>query len=347
MNHADQAEPRDEEVLEGRPTPDERAARNPYLTFPLRAGAGLAVVAFLLWHYDARPVLQTLGRERPVYFIAAVALFLTGQLISSLRWRLLGKIAGLDAPFREYLTYYFIGMFTNVFVPGLVGGDAARAIYLGRRNNRLAAAVASVVADRGVGLLALFWLAAAAAAMGAGSRIPHSVSVTTIGLGIALLAGYVAMIAAAGPAERFVERMVERLPARFAHSLSTVRPYLRRPMALMPALGLSMLVQVALVICQWLLALGLGLDVPLGLFMLCVPVANVFASLPITLNGLGVRETAYLMLLGTAGVAHHNAIALGLLWFVATALGNFTGVIAFIFTDAPQLRESGVGRTSP
>src|SRR5262249_57078600 len=55
--------------------------------------------------------------------------------------------------------YYFVGMFTNLFVPGLVGGDAARAVYLGRRHHRLGEAAASVVADRGVGMLALFWFA--------------------------------------------------------------------------------------------------------------------------------------------------------------------------------------------
>jgi hypothetical protein len=57
----------------------------------------------------------------------------------------------------------------------------------------------------------------------------------------------------------------------------------------------------------------------------------------VTLNGLGVRETAYLMLFGMAGMAKSDAIALGLLWFAATVLGNLTGVVAFVLTETPPL----------
>ena len=124
----------------------------------------------VLWHYDARPALHQLARERPTFFLAAVGLYVAGQVMSSYRWQLLARISGLSGPWREYLTYYLIGMFTNLFVPGLVGGDAARAVYLGRRHHRVGEAVASVMADRGLGLLALFWFAAACAKLVRGCR---------------------------------------------------------------------------------------------------------------------------------------------------------------------------------
>jgi len=88
-------------------------------------------------------------------------------------------------------------------------------------------------------------------------------------------------------------------------------------------------------VSQYLLAAGLGLTVPLSLFILCVPIANVFASLPLTLNGLGIRESAYLLLFGMAGIRSEDAIALGLLWFAATVVGGLTGGIAFVTTGAP------------
>jgi hypothetical protein len=69
------------------------------------------------------------------------------------------------------------------------------------------------------------------------------------------------------------------------------------------------------------------------LFLFCVPVAGVFASLPLTVNGLGVREGAYLVLFGMAGVNRTNAIVLGLLWFICTTLGASPGLIAFVMTS--------------
>ena len=121
---------------------------------------GIAIVGFLLWHYDARPALRTLARERPLYFAATVAIYVAGQVMSAWRWQLLAAVLNLRGPFPEFVRYYFIGVFTNLFVPGLVGGDAARAFYLGRRHGKMGEAIASALADRGYGLLALFWFAA-------------------------------------------------------------------------------------------------------------------------------------------------------------------------------------------
>jgi uncharacterized membrane protein YbhN (UPF0104 family) len=248
--------------------------------------------------------------------------------MSAWRWSLLGAILKIPAPFIDYLSYAFIGMFTNVFVPGLIGGDALRAVYLGRRHHRLGDAIASVAADRIVGLLGLFWMTAAAAALSV--SLPRSVTLPTIAVGVISLVGFAAL--------PLIGKLAARLPARIANTTATIAPYLNRPFAMMPAIGLSVALQLSLATCQWILARGLGLSAPLSLFLLCVPIANVFASLPVTLNGLGVREMAYLMLFGMAGMAKADAIALGLLWFAATVLGNLTGVVAFVLTETPPLR---------
>lgn len=298
----------------------------PVLGFALRAGAGLAIVTLLLWHYNLRPVLHQLARERPAFFLAVVAIYVAGQVMSAWRWNLLGAILKIPAPYIDYLRYTFIGMFTNVFVPGLVGGDALRAVYLGRRHQRMGDAIASVVADRIVGLIGLFWLAGIAAAA-LSVKLPRSVTLPTIVVGAIALAGFAAL--------PLIGRLAARMQARIAAVAATIEPYLSRPLAMIPAVGLSIALQLSLAVCQWILARGLGLSAPLTLFVLCVPIANVFASLPVTLNGLGVRETAYLMLFGMAGMAKADAIALGLLWFAATALGNLTGVVAFVLTETP------------
>jgi uncharacterized membrane protein YbhN (UPF0104 family) len=249
--------------------------------------------------------------------------------MSAWRWNLLGALLKIPAPFSEYLRYALIGMFTNVFVPGLVGGDALRALYLGRRHQRLGDAIASVAADRIVGLIGLFWLAAAAAAA-MSVRLPRTVTVPTIAVGAISLAGFTAL--------PLIGALAARTQMRITAVLKTIAPYLDRPVAMLPAVGLSIALQLSQATCLWILARGLGLAVSFTVFLLCVPIVNVFVSLPVTLNGLGVRETAYVILLGMAGMAKADAVALGLLWFGATLLGNLTGVLAFLLTDTPPLR---------
>lgn len=301
--------------------------RSSYLAFATRAGVGLLVIGFLLWKYDARPVLRILGRENLEYFVATVAIYVAGQVMSAWRWQLLAAVVGVRARFRDFLGYYFVGLFTNLFVPGLLGGDALRAAYLGRRTHRLGEGVASVVADRGTGLIALFWLAALMALLIPSALTPPIIKAIVLtgaaALAIVLLAPLVAM-------------MLPHLPRLLRRGLGVVHPYLHRPLSMLPGFSLSFLLQVSLGLAQWILARGLGLPQPLAVFLLCVPIANVAAGLPVTLNGLGVRETANLVLFGMAGMARDDAIALGLLWFAATMLGGLTGAIAFVLVDFPE-----------
>jgi uncharacterized membrane protein YbhN (UPF0104 family) len=301
--------------------------RSSYLAFATRTGVGLLVIGFLLWKYDARPVLRILGRENLEYFVATVAIYVAGQVMSAWRWQLLATVVGVRARFRDFLGYYFVGLFTNLFVPGLLGGDALRAAYLGRRTHRLGEAVASVVADRGTGLIALFWLAALMALLIPSALTPPIIKAIVLtgaaALAIVLLAPLVAM-------------MLPHLPRLLRRGLGVVHPYLHRPLSMLPGFSLSFLLQVSLGLAQWILARGLGLPQSLAVFLLCVPIANVAAGLPVTLNGLGVRETANLVLFGMAGMARDDAIALGLLWFAATMLGGLTGAIAFVLVDFPE-----------
>lgn len=310
------------------PSTEQAAPAHRYRAFAIRAGLGVAVVAVLLWRYDARPIFRVLGRERPAYFAAVVLLYVAGQAMCAYRWQLLAALLKVRGRYREFLAYTFVGMFTNLFVPGLIGGDAARSVYLGRRHLRMGEAIASVVADRGVGLIGLFWLAALAAIFLNFTSIPSSVTAPTIAVGAIALAGFLAA--------PLVARLIHLMPRPIRRAGGIVAPYLHHPAALIPAIGLSVVLQITLALGQYILAAGLGLTAPLALFILCVPIANVFASLPLTLNGLGIRETAYLVLFGMAGMRKENAIALGLLWFAATVIGGLTGGIAFVTTPAPN-----------
>ena len=309
------------------PSTERAAPARRYRAFAIRAGLGVAVVAVLLWRYDARPIFRVLGRERPAYFAAVVLLYVAGQAMCAYRWQLLAALLKVHGRYREFLAYTFVGMFTNLFVPGLIGGDAARSVYLGRRHDRMGEAIASVVADRGVGLIGLFWLAALAAMFLNFNSIPSSVIAPTIAVGAIALAGFLAA--------PLVARLIHLMPRPIRRAGGIVAPYLHHPAALIPAIGLSIVLQITLALGQYILAAGLGLTAPLALFILCVPIANVFASLPLTLNGLGIRETAYLVLFGMAGMRKEDAIALGLLWFAATMVGGLTGGIAFVTTPAP------------
>jgi len=306
-----------------------RARPHLYRSFTLRIGLGVAIVAFLLWRYDVRPVARVVAQERLGYFVAAIAVYVGGQVMSAWRWQLLARVLGVGGSLREFVAFYFVGMFLNLFVPGLIGGDAARAYYLARRCHRRGEAIASVVADRGIGLITLFWFAGGMAVL-MNRTLASPVIRTTVIVGGLSLVGLVVTV--------FSVRFLPKLPHRVRRAVGIVAPFLRRPQSMVPAIVLSAILQASLAIGQWVLAAGLGLTTPISIFLLCVPIANVVASVPISFNGLGLRETAYLTLFGMAGMERENAIVLGLLWFAVTMIGGLTGALGLVGRAWPCTR---------
>ena len=299
-----------------------------YRGFILRAGLSVAIILFLFWRYDPRPILQILARENPGYFLATLSLFIAGHVIAAYRWQLLAAIVGVHGSFMEFVAIYFIGFFTNLFVPGLMAGDAARIVYLGRRHNQMAGALASIAANRAYGLLGLFWFAASMVYVFDGGGLPATVTRPILWIGALTLAAYLV--------SPWLATLIPSTPRPVRRAIGLIAPYLHHPFKIIPPLALSFALQASRSACQWLLALGLGLDVPIRPFLLVVPIASVFASLPVSLAGLGVREAVYLVLFEMLGVDRNDAVALGLLFFATTILAGLTGALAFVTTELPS-----------
>jgi uncharacterized membrane protein YbhN (UPF0104 family) len=296
-------------------------------SYVLKAVLGTAILSFVLSRLDRHQLVSLLTRERPAYFLAATLIYVTGQTIGACRWQMLSRMIGIVGAYFEFLLYFFIGAFTNLFVPGLVGGDAARALYLGRRHRQMAKAVASVVADRGFGLLALVWLTVVCVAVLGRGVFPSAVTAPIFVFGAITVVGYLLM-----PVFSKLERF---LPRRLAATVAMLSPYLNGRIALLPAIGLSLVLHLLQVAAQYVLGLGLGLNVPVWMFLLCVPTTNTLASLPLTFNGLGLREGIYVVLFGMAGVGKADAVAMGLLWFGITTFAGLCASAAFIAAPTP------------
>lgn len=304
-----------------------RAGLRGIASYAIRALLGIAILGFVLSRLNRHLLWQLISRERPAYFLAAALIYLLGQMVGATRWKLLASLVGIFASYSEFVTYYFIGAFTNLFVPGLIGGDASRAIYLGRRHHELGKAVASVLADRLIGLLALVWVATTAVALVGRGRLPASLTTPVLVLGAISVAGYLLL--------PVVHTITRYLPARVRATVAILEPYLRGRLAMVPAIALSSVLHLLQVTAQYVLALGLGLSLPFRLFLLCVPLTNTLASMPVTVGGLGVREGLYVVLFGMLGVGKADAAANGLLWFGVVTVVGICESLAFVLAPNP------------
>ena len=79
-----------------------------------------------------------------------------GQLLCSERWRILAASLKMHGRYRSFVQMYFAGMFFNIGLPSLIGGDAVKAFILSRRSGKpVHVGLASVLQDRAAGLITL------------------------------------------------------------------------------------------------------------------------------------------------------------------------------------------------
>jgi hypothetical protein len=287
-------------------------------------------LGWLVWEVDWQPVAAALGATHVGWFCAALALYGVAQAISALRWQLLAQPLGFRASYGRHVSLYCVGMFFNLFLPTSLGGDVVKAWRLAEHAHGLPRrrwrAVLSVFSERFCGLLALLLLATAATAA-AIDLLPLWILAMVWGLaagcvvGLALLPLAASRLAKAG---------------KLVHALSLSRRHGRRWAA---AFGLSLAVQVAAVLQVWFLALALALPASVWVCAVVAPLVSLLTLLPVSVNGIGVREASLVLLLAPAGVAAADALGLGLLWFVMLLAASAPGGVLCCRPESSDLVE--------
>ncbi len=312
----------------------------------LRWGGSLIILGVLACRLDWGQVAACFARLNVSLWALAGLIYLASQMLSSFRWQLLSRVLGFRGSFGRFVGMYHIGMFFNLLLPTSVGGDVVRAWYLAglRREGtggQRTLAVLSVFIDRLNGLVLLVLLAGAGVLL---SPVPLPTWVqATVAVAVAGLVGGLAFLLAGsylfdGWMRRDPARPLNRYVAALGRILIATRLYLRHPGMLLIASLLSLAVQVLGIVMVWCVGLGLGLEVPLICYGVVVPLTALLTLLPISLNGMGLREAGFVVLMAPLGVATATAATLGFLQFLAAAACSLLGLGFYLFGQYPRYR---------
>jgi hypothetical protein len=156
-------------------------------------------------------------------------------------------------------------------------------------------------------------------------------------LAVGLIAGAVLLFVLMPQAIRLVWRLVPGLPgAGFARSTADAMQALTlRPVFLAALITASTAIQGVLVYLSWRLAAAASLEIPLEIWAFAWPLAKILAILPISLNGLGVREASLAALLVPFGAVSATVVAGGLVWQGVLFLTGAIGGLILLLGRAP------------
>jgi uncharacterized protein (TIRG00374 family) len=292
----------------------------------IKIGVSATVLALLLWWLPWHEVRGAVSRMPLGLWLAVLAGFLLGHRLGAAKWRRLVNAgrAGLRAT--DAVRFYAAGLFANICLPSIVGGDVLRAALAARATGRPEATVLGGIADRVLDTLILAVLLAGGAFFARDALPGWGESFVVVGMVVLLVAGGVLV---PWLLRLPLRRWPRKLRRRVGRSLVALRYLARDRRTTLTAAFLSITVQAGFVLLNAWIGRAIGVNVPLAAWFFAWPLAKLVSLLPIGLGGLGVRDATLGALFLPLGVPAALGVVASLIWQSVLIAGGLLGGLYF------------------
>lgn len=284
------------------------------------------VMLLVVFYYvDLATLKQTLLSIPLPVVINVILLYMLGQMVSAYKWWLIASTT-IQSPFKAALKAYFIGMYVNCFGLGTVGGDVARGLILAGGRGVKTESLASVISDRAHGLLVLALIGILSFYALEQDLIAFSYKLILAFSALAIIVGWFtgpAFLIAITPKTNRFRNKVERIAAQFP----------RDPARITYITFVAVVFHVIQIVTNGYIIAAMGIDISWLKVFAAIPFVNILGTLPISWQGLGVRESS-LVFFFSGLLTSEQAITMGALWFSAVVISSaFGGIVAALTGD--------------
>jgi uncharacterized membrane protein YbhN (UPF0104 family) len=328
----------------------------------------------LLWlavrNIDWQALHSTKIEMQPQWFVLALALLVSANLLAVVRWGWLLRSLGLYHPVTNYITLYFAGGLINQGLPSIIGGDSYRAVEASRLAHnsetttsspptltqelhepidlqhappRLRLGFLSVAFDRGLGLVGNNILGALGLLLSGSLIAPWGPTLGAWVLGAMLGGAVVGCLLLKLPRTRsLILALLTKLG--MGQALKGVDTAFGWPQVAVQ-LAISVMTHTLALCAFWFCLRAFGIDAPFAALMVGLPALGLLMMLPISISGWGLREatlSAALLLWGVdSGVTVLASVSFGIVTLV-TYLPGAVSLLRRRRADALNTHKTGL-----
>ncbi|MBN2097125.1 MAG: flippase-like domain-containing protein [Candidatus Omnitrophica bacterium] len=298
----------------------------------------LGLVALLL--YLARDnftkVWQLLRSVNVGILACAYLFFILSTVLIAYRLRLLLVAQEAWFSMQTLFPLTLIGYFFSNFMPTSVGGDLVKGYFIGQRMKNKTAAYAAIFVDRTVGMFSLACIACAALIL-MRAEIKHAfifwavilLFSTCLLFIILLLNKNLAQVIGRRSGLRRILQII-KLDALLKKAYFAINLYHHHQDRLIQSFLLSAVAQFSAFFSVYLLSCALGATVSFDKILLIMPIVGVLCMLPVAMNGLGLREWAFVFFL-SASIGAAAALSLSILYLALFLITGLIGGVIYLF----------------
>ena len=296
--------------------------RNRQLVLQL-AGTILAIVllAVLLQENGWSEIVSTFRQIKTSDLLWVLFLFSISRVAIIWRWYVLLRSGGVDMRFRDSMSLTFTGLFASNFLPSTIGGDVVRLAGAMQMGFDRAVCLASIAADRLIGMLGMSM---------------------TLPIGVAHSWGLLENLSGSSLAASWLHRPIDFLKRTF----SVFSIWIRKPSSLLASLAFTWVHMLCLFGSIYIFADDLGSHASFWEIAGLWSLTYFITLLPVSINGYGLQELSFTFFMSNvAGLSAAVSLSLAVLIRAYFILSSLPGAI-FLPSIMSAMAEQKKG-TSP
>ncbi|MDH7512784.1 MAG: lysylphosphatidylglycerol synthase transmembrane domain-containing protein [Clostridiales bacterium] len=310
------------------------ARRRKHLSLVLKLVFSLAILIFILTtQTSVKDILVKLKGVNLIWLLISFSLHAFGLFASAVRWQILARAQGDDIPLGYLAKSYLVGTFFNNFLPTRFGGDVVRIWDGSRYSKSLLKSSAIVLVERFTGIIVLFLFAVLASL----SRIDMARRIPVIWVSLLLgLMGLAIIFAFFAP---FSRRLLMALPGRglldkvrqqILEFRETILHYRTQKGPFLLATFWALLLQLNVIVYYFLIGKALHLKIHFIDYFIFIPIVLVIQLIPVTINGLGLREGSYIEIFKFYGISADTAFSFSIIDVAFVLIIGLAGGVIYV-----------------
>lgn len=295
------------------------------------------LIFYLIFTFNLVLLINTIDNANKYLLILALVLRIFSIIINSILWgTLLSPFT--DLPVSKIIKIYLMSYFFNYYTPGGIGGDLFRIHRASNENIKISIAVYSVILERFIGISVSLTLGTTIIMVTdfVNNNVKYFILFvlsllyfTTFALiiNVDILSGLLLRILDARIELCHFDKMVEGFR-------DCIKLYAHSKLILFKSILISTSFWIITVANIWLIAKSLNVNINITYLFVVIPIITTFAMMPISIQGLGIREALFVYFFARIGVSGEVALSLALISFsYGIIISIFGGILYNIDTD--------------
>lgn len=299
----------------------------------------MGICLILYKNVSLRMVTHAIWNAKPAWLALVFAAATAIPVILGMRLSVMARMPAL-----RMSRCMFKVFFLNNWAPAQIGGDLYKVIALYGHIGNHGRALSAVVCDRLVGLIAHVVLVVMSLILG-WRHFEQSIYAQGAMAYVVLVCAAVAVVVAGPIGWLGRVPVVRAIAPKVRRSQDQLRATMRESLCYGVTLTIGVVAVYEVMLCAAMAALELPVDV--YSVVVFFPVISVLVlTLPVSFNGLGVRESLFVLFFGMVGYTREEGLAIGVIYLMAVLMLSVIGGLLFLVegTELSSVGNAEFGR---